>query len=516
MTANRHDAELNLIRFTQEQAEVLHGAAILSGGLLGAPMMGGLATAMGWGAAGIGLYGAISGTHQYLSNQAETNTNIDPNKSLMPQDMKGHWGWVVASWVGVGLDIGAAVKAARLLKTGMTVEEVVKATSKAHNIPEELLRGAYTASGKGTSDPVLLKQVLTSALPKEIAEQAGKNLDVTVLGVEEFAQATGSKTGNAVTKLVKGEDGVLRAQVIVKEGADPSTLLEEAVHVQQLSDSTSKTGTRLKLKLEQLTEDKVVNWPKMSTEEQLQLYRTKIEVEIDAQGRLLRQYGNSDPEYLSKVQFQLDNLNARLRQTNQALKNPEVKPDWLDSNQAPRLFSKEWIWGQANIDGIPAHPSARMSFKQLHEEKLTPDVIRDIQKRFGLEKENESEARAVWHILQQKKTKEVIAGEKEIKRFLVIDPNQDGVKMTDVLKVEKNGKLVPIEVKNQTEVHLEGAKNSAFNKFDSIVRNAKPEDLKRIDHFEVIVNSVSELGPNLRVDEQGVVSRLISGSEPPT
>jgi hypothetical protein len=65
-----------------------------------------------------------------------------------------------------------------------------------------------------------------------------------------------------------------------------------------------------------------------------------------------------------------------------------------------------------------------MPFKQLQEEKLTPDVIRDIQKRFSLEKENEneSEVRAVWHILQEKKIKEVIAGEREIKRFFNMNP----------------------------------------------------------------------------------------------
>jgi hypothetical protein len=313
-----------------------------------------------------------------------------------------------------------------------------------------------------------------------------------------------------VNEVVKGEDGVLRAQVIVKEGADPNVLLEEAAHVAQVSDP------KLAPKLAQLTEDKLAPWSNMSTKEQLQLYRTKVELEIDAQQRLIKQYGTTDPKYLSKVQFQLDNLEARLGQTNQALKKPDVKPEWLDSNQAPRLFSKEWIWGQANIDEIPAHPSTRMPLKQLQEEKLTPDVIKEIQKKYGLENENESEARAVWHILQQRNTKEIIAGEADIKRFFGIDPSQDGVKMTDVLKVEKNGKLVPIEVKNQTEIHLDGAKNSAFNKFESIVKNAKPDDLKRIERFEGIVNSVSELGPNLRVDKQGVISRLISGSEPPT
>ncbi len=312
------------------------GATIFSGGLLGVPASAGLATAMGWGAAGIGVYSAISETNEYFTNQAGTNTNIDPNKSLMPQDMKGHWGWVAASWVGAGLDLGAAVQATRLLKAGMTVEEVIRSTSKTHNIPEELLRNAYTASGKGTSDPVLLKNVLTSALPKEIAEQAGKNVDVAVLSAEEFARQTGSKTGNAVTKLVKGEDGVLRAQVIVREGADPNVLLEEAAHVAQLSDP------KLTPKLAKLTEENLANWPKMSTQQRLDVYKTKIELEIDAQQRLLQQFAKGDPAYAKSVQHNLDNLQSRLAEVDLGVKNPRsvTEEPWLRDSQPPRLFSK--------------------------------------------------------------------------------------------------------------------------------------------------------------------------------
>jgi hypothetical protein len=62
-----------------------------------------IAIAHGATAFGLGVGSAISETGQYLTNQSGTNTDIDPNQSLMPQDMKGHWGWVVASWVGAGL-----------------------------------------------------------------------------------------------------------------------------------------------------------------------------------------------------------------------------------------------------------------------------------------------------------------------------------------------------------------------------------------------------------------------------
>jgi hypothetical protein len=366
------------------------GATIFSGGLLGVPASAGLATAMGWGAAGVGIYGAISETDEYFTNQAGTNTNIDPNKSLLPQDMKGHWGWVAASWVGAGLDLGAAVQATRLLKAGMTVEEVIQATSKAHNIPEEVLRGAYTASGKGTSDPVLLKNVLTSALPKEIAEQAGKNVDVAVLSAEEFAKQTGSKSGNAVTKLVKGEDGVLRAQVLVREGADPNVLLEEAAHIAQTADKS------LTSKMTKLSEENLANWPKMKPKQQVDLYKIKLEIEIDAQKRILQQVGESNPAYLAKVQQNLENLELRLAEVDINIKNPKNVVDkyWWNKDQAPRLFNKD------EVPSVRNHEFAKWF------NSLTSDEFNQIWANTKLRQSIESRLRSPgglheWHLVSR-------------------------------------------------------------------------------------------------------------------
>jgi predicted RND superfamily exporter protein len=76
------------------------GATVLSSGALGGPGIQVLGATMGWVGLGIGLGDAIATTDAYFVNQAGTNTNLDPSKTLMPQDMKGHWGWVAASWVG--------------------------------------------------------------------------------------------------------------------------------------------------------------------------------------------------------------------------------------------------------------------------------------------------------------------------------------------------------------------------------------------------------------------------------
>jgi hypothetical protein len=186
-------------------------------------------------------------------------------------------------------------------------------------------------------------------------------------------------------------------------------------------------------------------------EQRLDIYKAKVEVEIDAQQRLLKQFGEGDPQYVRSVRHNLENLQSRMAEVDLGVKNPKSvqDADWLQEAEKPRLFSKAgtWKWGQPNVDGIPAHPSARRPLKEI-EENLSPEKIQEIKIQYGLQNENESEARAVWHILQQKDTKQVIAGEDNIKRFFGLSIKKKGINMTDDLKITKDGKLIPIEVKN--------------------------------------------------------------------
>jgi hypothetical protein len=322
------------------------GTAALSIGLaVGGTVLGGpLGTAMAWGAFGTGIVGAASETNQYLINQAGTNTNLDPNKSVVPQDIKGHWGWVVASWVGAGVDFGAAVHATRLLKTGMEVDQVVKLLSTQSKLSEAELKAAYTTLEKGSSDPKTLQKLLKSAMPEKLAGQADGLLKTPkILEPAEFAQKFGSETADAVTTFTKGKDGVTRAEVFFRKGGNPLSMREEAVHIAQLAE-----GGDTAKKIGMLTEENLSKWPQMATEQRLDIYKAKVEVEIDAQQRLLQQFGEGDPKYVDSVQQNLENLQVRRVEVEAGIKNPKSveSADWLQENQAPRLFSKSKSHGE--------------------------------------------------------------------------------------------------------------------------------------------------------------------------
>jgi hypothetical protein len=317
------------------------GTAALSIGLaVGGTVLGGpLGTAMAWGAFGVGVGGAASETNQYLINQSATNTNLDPNKSVVPQDMKGHWGWVVASWVGAGLDFGAAVQATRMLKAGMEVDQAIKILSAQHKIPAEELKAAYRTAEKGASDPKTLEKLLKSAMPEKLAKQANGLLKTPrILEPAEFAQKFGSERADAVTNFTKGKDGVTRAEVFFRKGGNPLSMREEAVHLTQLAE-----GGNTAKKIGMLTEENLSKWPQMATEQRLDVYRAKVEVEIDAQQRLLKQFGEGDPKYVKQVQQNLENLQIRQAEVEAGVKNPKAvqDADWLKESQAPRLFSKD-------------------------------------------------------------------------------------------------------------------------------------------------------------------------------
>jgi hypothetical protein len=237
--------------------------------------------------------------------------------------------WVWVKWLIAGVTFILFLRSLKLLKLGKMVEEDVQEMSRAHKVPANKLRPAYIASARASSDPESLEQIL-HASPYHAHLEKLDNLRVS--SGYTFAKALGSQLGDVFIKLVRGEDNVIRAQIFVKEGAEPGALLERAMHLQQLSELDWIP------KFAQLTEDNLTEWQTMSPERQLQLYVVKLEIEIDAQHRLLQVYDDS-PKALNRTKLQHKLLQERLEAAEVALQGHVVSPpDWLDPNQPPRLF----------------------------------------------------------------------------------------------------------------------------------------------------------------------------------
>lgn len=192
-----------------------------------------------------------------------------------------------------------------------------------------------------------MRSELEGAIPSDQREQI-KDVPIVVMRPDEFESFTRSTTGEAVTLIIDG-----RPVVIIREGVDPVVLREEGIHVLQSKDPAwaERIGS--------LDERKLAQWDQLPLQEQLALYRNKIDIEIDAQQRLLtdleaQSSRSMSDEEAAKLRQQielakatLDNLGSRRSEAGEidALKQRQIeagirpRPDWLE--QPARLFGKK-------------------------------------------------------------------------------------------------------------------------------------------------------------------------------
>jgi hypothetical protein len=214
-----------------------------------------------------------------------------------------------------------------------------------------------------------MRDELLKGIPDDLRSRFG-GVPVDVMSDAEFAAFTRSQKGQAVVIIEHGEP-----RVIVRESADIRALREEGIHLQQALEP--QTAGKVQL----LDEKNLAQWDKLSVGEKLDLYRTKLELEIDAQKRLLT--GLSDD--LAKASGDLDlqrSLRQQIEEAEQTLGNlskrigevdtihPEQRlriekgleplPGNIDLEQPSRLFSKKTERIQAGeITAIKDSPESR-------------------------------------------------------------------------------------------------------------------------------------------------------------
>jgi hypothetical protein len=103
-----------------------------------------------------------------------------------------------------------------------------------------------------------------------------ENVPVHVLTDAEFMRATRSGKGQAVTIIENG-----KAIVLVRESAPISALREEGIHAAQLLDPRTAADVKL------LDEAHMARWGSLDLKSKLEMYRAKLDLELDAHARLL-------------------------------------------------------------------------------------------------------------------------------------------------------------------------------------------------------------------------------------
>lgn len=202
---------------------------------------------------------------------------------------------------------------------------------------------------------------------------------ILVMSDSEFEAFTRSAKGQAVTLILHG-----RPVVVMREGADPTVLREEGIHVLQSKDPAWKD------KVGALDESLLANWDQLPIAQQIILYKNKLDIEIDAQKRLLTHLesdisGTDDPNLRGQLQSRLAlteaslvNLVHRSREVH-SLSEMHVmamtagtlkKPQWLD--QPSRLFNKGD--GKQRNNTEPIREEISRYSKEFIEEYLTDGI----------------------------------------------------------------------------------------------------------------------------------------------
>lgn len=180
---------------------------------------------------------------------------------------------------------------------GADLKKLNAALDEAVKKPSEALKGVEGEK---------MRKQLESGVPEDQRQKLSK-VAIMVMKAEDFDAFTGSASAEAVTLLVNG-----KPVVVMREGASPKVLREEGIHALQAQEP------RWREAIGQLDEKKLSKWNELPLEEQLSLYRTKVEVEIDAHQRMVSGLEN---ELKTARGDRREELVVELGKAKEALKN---------------------------------------------------------------------------------------------------------------------------------------------------------------------------------------------------
>ncbi len=194
----------------------------------------------------------------------------------------------------------------------------------------------------------VMREELFTDIPAQQRKQF-ENTAIDVVSDAEFDRLTRSSKAQAVVII---EDG--KPRVLMRESADPKVLREEGIHLMQSVDPTKAHLFK------QLDEAKLKNWDNLPLDEQLSMYRAKLDLEIDGQQKLIKSLDEQlaevgdDPaarkqimDRLDDARDSLDSLTSRLDEVGSISPQKQLdiasgkvaKPEFLD--QPARLFGKK-------------------------------------------------------------------------------------------------------------------------------------------------------------------------------
>jgi hypothetical protein len=205
-------------------------------GIAAAVFTGGASLAFAAGAFGVGMVDAIRTTEQHFVTNAATNTDVDTPESMLPQEAKEHWGWLIVAWAGVALDFADLAKAAKAGKVGSEIAEVAKGSKTVDEAAQVLAAG----------NPKLLARLRKAAGVHKVTDPVSadmlKQLEPQVGARIEIDPKTLGNSGEVRVNLKKVDDGLVVTGITVGARATVGDVLLHAETVRLLKRYNGTVG----------------------------------------------------------------------------------------------------------------------------------------------------------------------------------------------------------------------------------------------------------------------------------
>ncbi|MEZ4401264.1 MAG: hypothetical protein R3B06_14655 [Kofleriaceae bacterium] len=153
---------------------------------------------------------------------------------------------------------------------------------------------------------------------------------------DAFAALTHGQRADAAVVIEAG-----RPQIVIRRSAPPSAIREELVHLHQFYGDPAMRARMLRL-----DEATLARWHELPEAERLGLHIDKLQVEADAQRRLLDHLEDAaaagDPDAITRLHDAAETL-ARLDQrlvTAEGVRAGTLDPGLFDVSEAPRLYAR--------------------------------------------------------------------------------------------------------------------------------------------------------------------------------
>ena len=232
---------------------------------------------------------------------------------------------------GLGRSVGRLMGAAQ--REGNLVSRIARRAGVADDVMAAALR--RNVLGMPRPDPSALRQIVLAQLPDALRQRYA-NLVIDVMDEQRWiAQFGRDSAEHAATRFATNSSGQLYPSVVMfRARGSVLALQEEAMHIAQSLDPAfaGRIG-----RVSGLTADA---WTSMSRSQKLTEIRTVLELEHDAQSRLLQRARLSgEVEAADNAAEQMSDISRRMQGVDEAIANPNsALPTGLDLSRSPQFL----------------------------------------------------------------------------------------------------------------------------------------------------------------------------------